>query len=224
MKVLITGANRGIGLELARLYKEKGHDVYAVCRNSSDELQGLGIKVFAGIDLSNERGLQSLTQKLNQELSGTPPIDILINNAGILRPDTFESMDFAAIREQFEVNAIAPIRTSKILFHFLGPGSKLIMISSRMGSIADNTSGGQYGYRMSKAALNIAAVSLAQDIKSKGISVAILHPGYVRTDMTAKRGNISPKESAKQIAQRIEELTLDTSGSYLHANGERLPW
>ena len=98
------------------------------------------------------------------------------------------------------------------------------MITSRMGSIADNSSGGQYGYRMSKAALNIAAVSLAHDLRSLGFAVGIVHPGYVRTDMTAKSGNISPEGSAKQIVQRVKELDLKTSGSFVHANGETLPW
>ncbi len=223
MNVLITGTNRGIGLELARLYKEQGQNVYAICRNSSDELKRLGVKIFLGIDLSNKSALQSVAQEVKQNLAGAP-IDILINNAGILRTETFENMNFDTIREQFEINSIAPIRTTKILFNLLQSGSKVVMITSRMGSIADNTSGGQYGYRMSKVALNIAAVSLAHDIKPQGIMVGIIHPGYVRTDMTGKNGNINSEEAARQIAQRIEELNLDTSGTYLHANGEILPW
>ena len=223
MNVLITGANRGIGLELVKLYKQQGQNVYAICRNSSDELKRSGAEIFSGIDLKNEDALEAVVQKLTQKLNGAS-IDILINNAGILRPQTFASMNFDDVREQFEVNSIAPIRSTKVLCPLLGSGSKVVMITSRMGSIADNTSGGQYGYRMSKAALNIAAVSLAHDLKSLGIAVAIIHPGYVRTDMTGKSGNISAEQSAKQIAQRIKELDLKTSGSFVHANGETLPW
>ena len=223
MNVLITGANRGIGLELVRLYQQQGQNVYAICRNSSDELKRSEAEIFSGVDLKNESALRAVVPKLTQKLNGTP-IDILINNAGILRAQTFANINFDDAREQFEVNSIAPIRTTKVLSHLLASASKVVMITSRMGSIADNTSGGQYGYRMSKAALNIAAVSLAHDLKSLGITVGIVHPGYVRTEMTGKSGNISPEESAKQIAQRIKELDLRTSGTFVHANGERLPW
>src|SRR6185295_20091155 len=102
----------------------------------------------------------------------------------------------------------------------LAPGSKVALMTSRMGSIADNTSGSMYGYRMSKAALNMAGASLAHDLKPRGIAVVILHPGYVRTEMTGGHGNIDPADAAKQLMTRIDELTPGTSGRFLHANGE----
>jgi len=122
------------------------------------------------------------------------------------------------------VNALGPLRTVHALLAALQTGAKIALITSRMGSMADNTSGGYYGYRMSKAALNAAGVSLAHDLKARRIAVAILHPGYVRTDMTDRAGMIEPDASARLLLQRIDELTLETSGTFWHANGERLPW
>eukprot|EP00128_Syssomonas_multiformis_P008637 Colp12_sorted_trinity150504_noHs@25752 len=129
------------------------------------------------------------------------------------------------VRKQFEVNALAPLRVSSTLLPKLKKGSKVIMITSRMGSIADNTSGGMYGYRMSKAALNMGAVSLAHDVKPLGIAVAILHPGMVATDMTARwGGGIAPETSVKGLLSRCDQLTLESSGTFWHMDGQVLPW
>jgi len=106
----------------------------------------------------------------------------------------------------------------------LKAGAKIALVTSRMGSIADNDSGGSYGYRMSKAALNAAGVSLARDLQARGIAVAILHPGYVRTDMTGHSGLIDVDEAVNGLLERIDELNLDNSGSFWHRNGELLPW
>jgi NAD(P)-dependent dehydrogenase (short-subunit alcohol dehydrogenase family) len=149
---------------------------------------------------------------------------LLVNNAGILTRESLEDMDFERMRQQFEVNALGPLRLTCALLPNLGHGSKVILITSRMGSLGDNTSGSRYGYRMSKAALNIAGISLAHDLKERGIAVAILHPGFVRTGMTQYKGYVDPPESAAGLISRIEELTLETSGGFWHANGERLPW
>lgn len=217
--IVITGANRGIGLAMVKHYVANGDTVYGVCRTSSDELEATGAKVISGIDVAIEEQRTNLAEAL----SGVE-IDILINNAGILRDESLASPNLETIRDQFEVNAIAPIAvTSKLLGH-LKPGTKLAFITSRMGSIADNTSGGRYGYRMSKAALNIGAMSVAQDLKSKDIAVGIYHPGYVQTDMVQGRGDISASESAGKIVNLIEALTLEQTGVFSHSNGEVLPW
>lgn len=216
--IVITGANRGIGLELAR-QRAKGNEIVAVCRRSSPELDALGVRVEAGVDVTDAASVADLAERL----AGTR-IDVLINNAGLLTREGLDDLDFERIERQMQVNAYGPLRVSAALAPMLVSGSKLVLITSRMGSIADNASGGMYGYRMSKAALNMAGVSLAQDLRPRGVAVAILHPGFVRTAMTGGRGQVEPSEAARQLWERIDALTLETSGSFWHANGERLPW
>ncbi len=217
--ILITGANRGIGLAFVRHYLNRGERVLAVCRQSSSELDGSGAEVFAGVDVADPASITKLQQELKSVV-----IDVLINNAGILRDERLGSIDYATVLEQFQVNTLGPLRVTEALLANLGQGAKIALITSRMGSITDNTSGGRYGYRMSKAALNIAGVSLAQDLKSRGISVALLHPGYVQTAMVGFGGDISAEEAASRLIVRIDELNLENSGSFWHSNGEILPW
>ncbi len=217
--VCITGANRGIGLELVRQLKERGEDVAAACRKPSNELAALGVEVVDGIDVTDEGGAVRLA-----EAFGDRRIDMLINNAGVLSDESLDDLDFARMRRQFEVNSLGPLRITAALRRNLGTGAKVAIVTSRMGSIDDNTSGGRYGYRMSKAAVNMAGRSLAHDLRSKGVAVAILHPGFVRTDMTGHQGLIDAREAAAGLIARIDELTLETSGSFWHSNGERLPW
>ncbi|WP_462156753.1 SDR family oxidoreductase [Pseudoalteromonas sp. GB56] len=216
--VVITGANRGIGLELAKHYLDQGYQVTAVVRNSSEELNSLNVNLVAGIDVSNPTDVQRLVEEL------TAPIDLLINNAGVFHNETLTHMDFAAIEQQFAINALAPIRVTHALQHQLNPHAKVAMITSRMGSIADNGSGGYIGYRMSKAALNAASVSLAHELKGKHIAVGLFHPGFVQTRMVGFAGDVTPAEAAQGISQRISELTLENTGGFWHANGEKLPW
>jgi len=216
---LVTGANRGIGLALCRRLKERGRDVIAVCRKSSPAIEALGVRVEAGVDVTSDDAVAALAQRL----SGVA-LDELICNAGILREDGLDDRAYDDIREQVEVNAIAPLRVVAALHRNVRRGGKIALITSRMGSIADNGSGGYYGYRMSKAALNAAGMSLARDLASSGIAVAILHPGYVRTDMTEGSGNIDPADAAAQLLDRLEALTPETTGTFWHANGQVLPW
>jgi NAD(P)-dependent dehydrogenase (short-subunit alcohol dehydrogenase family) len=217
--VLITGANRGIGLALCRFFQARGDKVVAACRSPSVELQSLGVKVIDNIDVVEQQSIDKLVESLHGKT-----IDILINNAGILRSSSLGSLDYDDVLEQFQVNAIAPLRVVESLLGHLKAGSKVAMITSRMGSIDDNTSGGSYGYRMSKAALNAASKSLAVDLKNKGIAVALIHPGYVQTEMVNFGGDISAELAASRIASRIADLSLDSSGSFWHSNGELLPW
>jgi len=220
---LVTGANRGIGLELARQLKARGEHVIATCRTSSPELDAVGVQVEAGVDVGDDDSVRALAERL-----GDVSIDVLINNAGLLSIETLDNLDIEGIRRQFEVNAIGPLRVTTALLPRLSAGSKVALITSRMGSIADNGSGGAYGYRMSKAALNIAGVSLAKDLAKREIAVGILHPGMVATDMTSRFGH-SPAmqqadETATKLLARVDELTLESSGTFWHANGEQLPW
>ncbi len=217
---LVTDANRGIGLEYCRQLQQRGERVIAVCRTPSPELEALGVRIEAGVDLTREAAVADLVDRL----AGLP-LDGVILNAGVLEATSLEHLDPDSLRRQFEVNALAPLRLTHALLPQLQRGSKLVLMTSRMGSIDDNTSGGSYGYRMSKVALNMAGTSLAIDLKPRGIAVAILHPGLVRTRMiNFNPQGISPEESVRGLLARIDALTLDNSGSFWHANGERLPW
>lgn len=217
--VVITGANRGIGLSLSKYYKTLGCAVYAICRQPSPELQALDVNILDGIDVSDDVAVKQLKTALHHV-----HIDLLINNAGILRNETLGDISYDSIRQQFEVNALAPLKITEALRQQLSSRAKVAVITSRMGSIEDNTSGGRYGYRMSKAALNIAAVSLAHDLKPQGVVVAIIHPGLVGTDMIGGHGDITPDVAAERIAHRIEVLTLKNTGIFWHSNGDHLPW
>jgi NAD(P)-dependent dehydrogenase (short-subunit alcohol dehydrogenase family) len=216
---LVVGANRGIGLALCKRFAALGRDVIAAARRSSPELDGLRARVEVGVDVTVDTGVEALARRL----AGVE-LDELVCNAGILRDDDLRNLDLASVLEQLEVNALGPLRVVKALRRNLRRGGKVALITSRMGSIADNGSGGYYGYRMSKAALNAAGVSLARDLRDDGIAVALLHPGYVRTDMTAGAGSIDPADAARQLVERIDALTLETSGTFWHANGQVLPW
>lgn len=218
--VLVTGANRGIGLEYCRQLSARGDHVIAVCRKASRELNSLGVQIEAGIELTEASALDELISRL-QGLC----LDGVILNAGILHSNALNNLDVEAIRQQFEINALAPLRLVSALTSNLSSGSWIALMTSRMGSIADNSSGGSYGYRMSKAALNIAGKSLAIDLKPQGIAVVILHPGLVSTRMiNFNPSGISPQQSVEGLLKRIDALSLETSGSFWHANGDVLPW
>ena len=216
---IITGANRGIGLHLCRALKDRGYTITALCRQPSDALSSLGVNIHANYDVTDGASVEAFAQLVE---AGT--VDLLINNAGILQGMSLDELDLESARQQFEVNALGPLRVTHSLLHALKDGARVALVTSRMGSIADNDSGGSYGYRMSKAALNAAGVSLAIDLRARGIMVAILHPGYVRTDMTGHSGLIDADESVTGLLQRIDELTPENSGSFWHTNGELLPW
>jgi len=219
---LVTGSNRGIGLELCTQLKQRGFDVIATCRHSSPELEQLGVEVIENVEVSDPKSLAALVNKLSGR-----HIDWLINNAGIadgIAMDELNEQTIASCKRMFEVNSLGPLLTTQALVGNLGEGSKVGIITSRMGSIDDNDSGGSYGYRMSKAAVNAAGKSLSIDLKPQGIAVAILHPGWVRTDMTGHNGLIDTDESASGLLMRMEELNIENSGSFWHTNGDLLPW
>ncbi|MGJ8692590.1 MAG: SDR family NAD(P)-dependent oxidoreductase [Thalassotalea sp.] len=217
--VVITGANRGIGLAMAAIFNAKGYQVYALCRQSSAALDALKVNVIAGVDVSTSSGLAVMVKALNGL-----EIHILVCNAGILRDESLGDINVDTIREQFEVNALAPLRVVDSLSTNLVEGSKVAMITSRMGSIEDNGSGGRYGYRMSKAALNAAAMSLSKDLSNRHIAVGIYHPGYVQTDMVNNNGDISADEASTRLVALMEGLTMAETGIFKHSNGQVLPW
>ena len=215
---LVTGASRGIGLEVCAQLKARGDDVIAVCRTTSPELSALGVRVIDGVDVSDADSVNWL----KTELAGQN-LDVLINNAGILRSDSFGALDYEEMLEQYRVNALGPLRVTEALVDNLKEGSKVAIVSSRVGSIEDNSSGGNYGYRASKAAVNQIGMNLKHELMPRGVAVVLLHPGMVGTEMTGGRG-ISPTVAARGLIERIDALDMEMSGSFWHAEGYELPW
>ncbi|MDA0994170.1 MAG: SDR family oxidoreductase [Proteobacteria bacterium] len=216
--VLVTGCNRGIGLEVCRQFHQRGDSVIAVCRNASTALKSLGVRIIDGVDVTDDDDVNKLAEALQGET-----IDILLNNAGIFHRDTIDSVDYDDMLEQYRVNTIGPLRVTRALRGNLTKGSKVGIVTSRVGSIKDNESGDYYGYRASKSAANMVGMNLHHDLSPDGIAVALLHPGYVATDMTGG-GGISPVESASGLVERLDELNLGNSGGFWHAEGYSLPW
>lgn len=216
--ILVTGANRGIGLELCRQLAGRGDQVIGVCRARSDELEALDVEVVDGVDVADDDSVQSLRSAL-----GGRQLDMLIHNAGILQSDTFESLDLDVMRRQFEVNTLGPLRVIRALAGNLHEGSKVGIVSSRVGSIADNGGGNNYGYRVSKTAVNMVGKNLSHDLGRRGIAVVLLHPGLVATRMTGGRG-VEPAVAAAGLIARMDELSMETTGTFWHAEGYALPW
>ena len=216
---IVTGSNRGIGLEMCRQLHARGDAVFAACRKKSKELEDVGCRIVEGVDVARDDAGAVLLGAL-----GDARVDVLMNNAGVLVPDALATLDFEEVKRQFDVNAVGPLRLTKALLDRLGEGAKIGFVSSRAGSIGDGPGGGQYGYRMSKTALNMGAVNLARDLSGRGILVAVLHPGFIRTDMTRGVGNDDPPAAARGLIARIDELTPERSGHFFHANGQELPW
>jgi NAD(P)-dependent dehydrogenase (short-subunit alcohol dehydrogenase family) len=220
--VLITGANRGIGLALAQVHAARGDRVIGVCRQGSPELEATGAQVEAGVDVTDDAALSALAQRLHGVR-----IQRAWLNAGVLERDKLGAIDangFDSLRRQFEVNSLGPLRVAQALLDNLPSGAKLAIVTSRMGSVADNDSGGYYGYRASKAAVNAIGKSLAVDLRPRGIAVYLLHPGYVATDMVGGNGDIQPEVAAQRLVKVVDGLDMDESGSFHHSNGSELPW
>ena len=218
-RYVVTGASRGIGLEMVRQLNERGEDVIAAVRTPTPELEAIGCEIAEGVDVTTDAGAERLVEALKGRR-----VDVLVNNAGLLISDTLQTLDFGNALKQYEVNALGPLRITRALLPLMEAGSKVVIVTSRVGSLADNSSGGNYGYRMSKAAANMAVVNLSIELKARGIAVAALHPGYVRTDMTHGNGNIDPDAAARGLLLRIEELDMERTGTFWHAEGYQLPW
>lgn len=218
--ILITGANRGIGLEMVRCHTDRGDHVIAVCRAVSDELRKTGAEIIENVDMLNGAAIDSLQTRIEAN-----SIDRLVANAGIRSLEGYDNLDYDSIRYQFEVNTLGPLRLVRVLDDALIDGAKVILISTRVGSLADNESGGEFGYRMSKAALNMAGVNLAHALKPRKIAVVLLHPGFVRTALTGGDGLLDADQSAESLVAISDRLGLTETGTFWHAvEGTQLPW
>ena len=228
--VLLTGANRGLGLEFARQYVEDGWRVLAACRTpgAAKELQELAsqqperIRILA-IDVMNAAGVKGAAASLGDE-----PVDLLLNNAGVGSPrgQKIGSLDYAAWARVLDANVLGPARMVEAFVENVARGrdKRIVTVTSLMGSIADNSSGGSYAYRSSKAAVNAAMKSFSIDLAPRGITCVVVHPGWVRTDMGGAGGKLSPEESVKSLRALIASLKPKDSGKFFNVDGKELPW
>ena len=216
--VLITGANRGLGLEFAREYKEAGWDVVATARQSSPELESLGVRVET-LDMQDLDAVERFGDRLDR-------LDLLIANAGTYGPREVTTADEGREwAETFVTNTIAPFLLAQSVLPLVEAASgKLIAVSTRMGSIEDNVSGGFIAYRSSKAALNAAWRSLAIEARKRGVAAAVLHPGWVQTRMGGASAPLEPEESIAGMRKVIDALTPEQSGGFFGYDGETIPW
>jgi NAD(P)-dependent dehydrogenase (short-subunit alcohol dehydrogenase family) len=228
--ILITGANRGLGLEFCRQYGEQGWRVFACCRQpeNATELQALAGQwshlTLHALEVSNFQQIDQLAAQLVSE-----PLDVLLCNAGVYgdkKEHGFGALDYDAWQESLLINTLAPVKLAEAFLPDLlkAQHPRIVVISSLMGSMADNNSGGSILYRSSKAGLNAAMKSLAIDLCPQNIAVLILHPGWVQTDMGGSRAPTSPQESIAGMRSVIADFTLQQSGSFLDYRGEQLPW
>jgi NAD(P)-dependent dehydrogenase (short-subunit alcohol dehydrogenase family) len=228
---LIVGADRGIANGMSRHLHERGEHVIAACLGDGADLAELGVAVHPGVDVTSDDAVDALAKRL--ERHGTR-LDWLVNVAVIMHLDTLESVDYDDVRKQFEINALGPLRVVRALRGMLEDGAKVGILTSRVGSLGDNTSGGDYAYRMSKAAANMVALNLYHDLAQRGISVQALHPGTVRTHLLDvidpekmqryASAFATPEQAAEQLVAVLDELTPETAGQFQHANGSFLPW
>ena len=224
--ILITGANRGLGLEFAKQYAADGWRVIATCR---DPLKAQGLAPLQGnvevhtLDISDNAQIQALAKTLKKE-----PIDVLLNNAGIYGPKPVKlgGVDYAIWADVMRINAMAPLKVSECFLDHIVAGNlkRIVTISSRMGSMGENGAGGSYIYRSSKAALNAVMKSLSVDLVARGISVTVLHPGWVRTDMGGPSGLIDADESVTGMRRVIDGLSMDVTGRFYNYDGSEIPW
>jgi NAD(P)-dependent dehydrogenase (short-subunit alcohol dehydrogenase family) len=225
--VLITGTNRGIGLEFARQYAEAGWRVHACCRDpeAATQLNALNGPDFSAhrLDVADPAGITALAQELRGQA-----IDLLLNNAGTYGPAAtgFGRLQCEPWLDTFRINSIAPLLMAQAFLDHLeaGRGRTIATLTSKMGSLDDNGSGGSYVYRSSKAALNAALKSLALDLAPRRFKVLILHPGWVRTDMGGPRGEIAADESARRLRALIAGATASDSGRFVDIDGSTIPW
>lgn len=224
--VMVTGSNRGIGLEFVRQYADAGWTVIATCRHpeKADDLKALaGDVTVQAMDVGDPDSISAAKAAI-----GDTPIDILINNAGLLggRVQDFGATDYDAMAEVLRVNVIGPLAVAEAFVGNLaaGEGKRLATVSSRIGSIAQNSSGHRYIYRPSKAGVNAVMKSVAIDLADQGVLVAILHPGHVRTDMGGPKAPVSPEDSVAGMRAVIDGLTPETSGHFFNYDGAPIDW
>jgi len=222
---VVIGADRGIAHEIARQLHERGETVIAACLVGNDALAALGVTVEGGVDVTSQDSVEKFAAGLTER---GVQIDTLYHVAGVLGLDTFGSIDYDDVRRQIEINTLGPLRTVEALRDLLHEGSKVGVLTSRVGSLGDNTSGGMYAYRVSKAAANMVVLNLHHELAKRGIHVLALHPGMVATDLTKDYPGdfdyIQPDQAAAGLISNIDRLTAENAGRFQHSNGSYLDW
>ena len=221
---LIVGADKGIGLDVQSACCARGARLRGVSgRRSASRRQGR--HGHSKVDVTSDASVASLSDAIAKSHA---KIDVLVNVAGVLGLDELGKIDFGEVRRQIEINTIGPLRVAQAMLPHLASGAKVGIITSRVGSLGDNSSGGMYAYRVSKCAANMVALNLHHDLSKRGIAVLALHPGMVATDLTrdypGSFNYIQPEEAAAGLINDLDALTLETSGRFQHSNGEYLPW
>jgi NAD(P)-dependent dehydrogenase (short-subunit alcohol dehydrogenase family) len=228
--VLVTGANRGLGLEFVRQYAQAGWKTYAGCRSpkSAKELKALQeqqaeLITVLPLDVTDAASVRTAAEKLRGE-----PIDLLLNNAGVGSPPAQKigSLDYAAWSRVLDANVLGPARMIEAFVENVAKGrdKRIVTVTSRMGSIADNSSGGSYAYRSSKAGVNAVVKSFSIDLAPRGITCVVVHPGWVRTEMGGAGGKLAPAESVKALRGLIADLKPADAGKFFNVDGQELPW
>lgn len=228
---LVVGADRGIAHAMSRHLHERGDDVVAACVGDGADLAGLGIAVEPGVDVTSDEAVAGLRKRLDER---GVRLDWLVHVAGIMHLDTLDTVDLDDARRQFEVNTLGPLRVVRELRGLLDTGAKVGILTSRVGSLGDNSSGGDYAYRISKAAANMVALNLHHDLSRHGVMVQALHPGMVRTHLLDvidpdqmqryAAAFAPPEQAAAQLVAVLDALTPEDAGRFQHADGTFLPW
>jgi NAD(P)-dependent dehydrogenase (short-subunit alcohol dehydrogenase family) len=231
-RILITGASRGIGLEFTRQWLAAGRKLFALARDpeGSKGLRDLAGKhpsnlVRVACDVADDASVEAARRAVEK---ATPALDLVLNNAGTFGPhdEKVEQLEWAEIHRVLEVNTLGPLRVSRTFLPLLrkGDAARLVHLTSLMGSIDDNGSGGAWAYRMSKAALNMASRNLAIQLRQDGIPSVVIHPGWVKTDMGGSGAPLGVEEAVAAMVKTLDSLTLDQTGSFLDRFGKPVPW
>jgi 2-glutathionyl-2-methylbut-3-en-1-ol dehydrogenase len=223
--ILVVGADRGIANAICLQLQARGEHVIAVCMGMADPYTEGGVETIGGIDVTRDEAVATMAAQLARR---KVKLDWVLHVAGVLGLDSLGKIDYGDMRRQFEINTLGPLRVVEACLPFLGQGAKVGVVTSRVGSLGDNSSGQMYAYRVSKAGANMVTLNLHHDLSPRGIAVVALHPGMVATDLTKDYPGtfnyIQPQDAAKGLIARMDELSLATSGQFRHANGERLMW
>ena len=222
---LVIGADKGIAWEIATQLAKRGDTVYAALLGAETDFGDVQIHKIPSIDVTSDEAVAGMVAALQAD---GVIIDVLYHVAGVMTLDELGSIDYDKLLWEFQINAVGPLRTIEASLPLLGEGSKVGIVTSRVGSLGDNSSGGQYSYRLSKCAANMVGLNLHHDLKKRGIAVRMLHPGMVKTDLVKDYPGdfayITPATAAEGLIARMDELTLETAGDFRHSNGQALIW